>query len=58
MRIPCILRWQRKECPVKIYTVHRHKLHFRKTILQIVLPIKRLAKPFYKSADYAGGKYI
>jgi hypothetical protein len=31
---------------------------FCKTILQIVLPIKRLAKPFYKSADYAGGQYI
>jgi len=24
---------------------------------QIVLSIKRLAKPFYKSADYAGGQY-
>jgi len=30
---------------------------FSKTILQIVLPIKRLAKSFYKSADYASGQY-
>jgi hypothetical protein len=28
----------------------------RKTVLQTVLPIKRLAKSFYKSADYDGDK--
>jgi len=26
--------------------------------MQIVYPIKRFAKPFYKSADYASGDYI
>jgi len=31
---------------------------FCKTVLQTVLPIKRFAKSFYKSAIYAGGQYI
>jgi len=28
----------------------------RKTVLQTVSPQKRFAKPFYKSANYDGGK--